>query len=106
MTAKAYCGRVITEWLASVLGSAVLGPLRDNEEVRWNAVTMTLAIFFGVRICDRLVPQTCKLICLFDIINLETFSINFVVRNALARFFGLLERFGRYLLLDKLLRRN
>ena len=42
LTAKAYCGRVITEWLAHVLSSAVRGPLRDNEQIRWAAVTVIL----------------------------------------------------------------
>lgn len=42
MTCKAYCGRVITEWLASALGAARLGRLRDNEEIRLAAVTVTL----------------------------------------------------------------
>lgn len=42
LTAKAYCGRVITEWLSYVLGVARLGPLRNNLEIQWAAVTLIL----------------------------------------------------------------
>ena len=63
LTAKAYCGRVITEWLAHVLASAVRGPLRDNEEIRLAAVTMILAegkMFAKVGICKKHVEQGCQ----------------------------------------------
>jgi hypothetical protein len=42
MTAKAYCGRVITEWLSHELILAANGPLRGNEEIRLACVTVML----------------------------------------------------------------
>ena len=43
MTCKAYCGRVITEWLSRELATANLNHAGQNEEIRWAAVTVTLA---------------------------------------------------------------
>ena len=43
MTCKAYCGRVITEWLSRELATANLNRAGLNEEIRWAAVTVTLA---------------------------------------------------------------
>lgn len=70
MTCKAYNGRVITEWLAFELVQALHGGLGGNEEVRWCCIALTP----GWEIVLRGPP-----------------------RNALARFFGLMERAGRYL---------
>lgn len=41
MTAKAYCGRVITEWLSHELVLATRGLLRGDLETRWVCVTVT-----------------------------------------------------------------
>lgn len=43
MTAKAYCGRVITEWLSHELVLATRGLLRGDLETRWACVTVILA---------------------------------------------------------------
>ena len=43
MTAKAYCGRVITEWLSHELVLATRGLLRGDLETRWVCVTVILA---------------------------------------------------------------
>lgn len=44
MTAKAYCGRVITEWLAHTLIQATSGPLRGDEATRLLCVTVMLGM--------------------------------------------------------------
>ena len=94
LTAKAYCGRVITEWLAHVFSSAVRGPLRANELIRWAAVTVTLVDkdVFNRRHLKNLLSKAAR--------N-PIPSRHADPRNALARFFGLLERSGRYLTLAK-----
>ena len=58
MTAKAYCGRVITEWLSHELILAAHGPCRGNEEIRLACVTMIL----GPHAC-------CSWSCCFEIQN-------------------------------------
>lgn len=40
--AKAYAGRVITEWLAHALVTAHAGLLRNNEQIRLATVTVML----------------------------------------------------------------
>ena len=91
MTAKAYCGRVITEWLSHELILAANGRLRGNEEIRLTCVTVMLDLHAG-----------CSWSCCFEI-NSKSFLARSLaddpMRNALARFFGILERSGRYLML-------
>ena len=60
LTAKAYCGRVITEWLAYALKVAIAGPLGRDEEIRWLCVTVMLDAYktlpCGILLVDFFFP--------------------------------------------------
>ena len=93
LTAKAYNGRVITEWLSYELVLATQGDLRENELIRWTCITVILDLI------SFLIAQCAYYnFCFLSLLsNCKQKQNSFYLRNALARFFGIAERSGRYL---------
>lgn len=104
MTCKAYNGRVVTEWLADALSRC--HPRASDP--RMVCAFMCVCLDNLIHVCLMFASAQCLHACLccacvcvhgLLLCLRESFDGNCILRNALARFFGLMERYPRFLIL-------